>query len=105
MTFAADGRKIRHSFHRVMMRSAAKLAYPQAQAAIDGRPDDTTGPILDAVLKPLWAAYEVLKRGRNAREPLELDLPERKILLKPTAPSTASSCPTGSMRTSSSKNS
>ena len=36
-----------------------------------------------AVLKPLWAAYEVLKRGRDAREPLELDLPERKILLKP----------------------
>ena len=82
MTFAADGRKIRHSFHRVMMRSSAKLAYPQAQAAIDGRPDDTTGPILDGVLKPLWAAYDVLKRGRNAREPLELDLPERKILLK-----------------------
>ena len=82
MTFAADGHKIRHSFHRVMMRSFAKLAYPQAQAAIDGRPDDTTGPILDGVLKPLWAAYDVLKRGRNAREPLELDLPERKILLK-----------------------
>ena len=83
MTFGADGRKIRHSFHRVMMRSAAKLSYPQAQAAIDGRPDDTTGPILEPVLQPLWAAYEVLKRGRNAREPLELDLPERKILLKP----------------------
>src|SRR4029077_14104392 len=82
MTFAADGRKIRHSFHRVMMRSFAKLAYPQAQAAIDGRPDDTTGPILDGVLKPLWAAYDALKRGRHVREPLELDLPERKILLK-----------------------
>ncbi len=35
------------------------------------------------MLKPLWAAYDVLKRGRNARQPLELDLPERKILLKP----------------------
>ncbi len=82
MTFAADGRKIRHSFHRVMMKSAAKLAYPQAQAAIDGRPDDKTGPILETVLKPLWDAYAVLKRGREARQPLELDLPERKILLK-----------------------
>jgi ribonuclease R len=29
------------------MRSAAKLNYQQAQAAIDGRPDDTTGPLLD----------------------------------------------------------
>ncbi|MDQ2632968.1 MAG: RNB domain-containing ribonuclease, partial [Pseudomonadota bacterium] len=35
------------------------------------------------VLKPLWDAYAVLKRGRTARQPLELDLPERKILLKP----------------------
>ncbi|WP_054308739.1 ribonuclease R [Mesorhizobium sp. 1M-11] len=82
MTFSAEGRKIRHSFHRVMMKSAAKLAYPQAQAAIDGVPDDKTGPLLDSVLKPLWDAYAVLKRGRDARQPLELDLPERKILLK-----------------------
>jgi ribonuclease R len=82
MTFSAEGRKIRHSFHRVMMKSAAKLAYPQAQAAIDGAPDDKTGPILDTVLRPLWDAYAVLKRGRDARQPLELDLPERKILLK-----------------------
>ena len=37
MTFSADGRKLRHTFHRVMMRSVARLAYPQAQAAIDGR--------------------------------------------------------------------
>jgi ribonuclease R len=83
MVFTADGRKLRHSFHRIMMRSVVKLAYPQAQAAIDGRPDDKTSPILETVLKPLWAAYAALKRGRAAREPLELDLPERKILLKP----------------------
>jgi ribonuclease R len=83
MTFTADGRKIRHFFHRIMMRSAARLAYPQAQAAIDGRPDEATGPILETVLRPLWDAYAVLKRGRDQREPLELDLPERKILLKP----------------------
>lgn len=83
MTFTAEGRKIRHSFHRITMRSAAKLAYPQAQAAIDGKPDEKTHPILDPVLKPLWAAYAALQRGRDARQPLELDLPERKILLKP----------------------
>ncbi|MER9253731.1 ribonuclease R [Mesorhizobium sp. M0598] len=82
MTFSADGHKLRHSFHRVMMKSAAKLAYQQAQAAIDGAPDDTTGPIVDTVLKPLWDAYAILKRGRDTRQPLELDLPERKILLK-----------------------
>ncbi|RWM08122.1 ribonuclease R [Mesorhizobium sp.] len=83
MTFSAEGRKLKHSFHRIMMKSAAKLAYPQAQAAIDGAPDKKTRPILDSVLKPLWDAYAVLKRGRDARQPLELELPERKILLKP----------------------
>ena len=35
------------------------------------------------VLKPLYAAYEALKKARDARAPLDLDLPERKILLKP----------------------
>ena len=84
MIFAADGRKIRHTFHRIMMRSAARLAYPQAQAAIDGtagrrRPRRSS----TRVLKPLWDAYAVLKRGRDKRQPLDLDLPERKILLKP----------------------
>jgi ribonuclease R len=83
IVLAPDGRKRSHSFHRILMRSAAKLSYAQAQAAIDGKPDDTTGPLLDPILKPLYAAYDVAKRGREARDPLELDLPERKILLKP----------------------
>jgi ribonuclease R len=83
MVIANDGRKRSHSFHRILMRSAAKLNYAQAQAAIDGRPDDTTGPLLDPILKPLYAAYATIKRARDARDPLDLDLPERKILLKP----------------------
>ena len=78
-----DGRKRRHSVHRITMRSAAKLSYAQAQAAIDGRPDDVTGPLVDSILRPLWAAYEALARARDERGPLSLDLPERKILLKP----------------------
>ncbi|MGY3690381.1 ribonuclease R [Bradyrhizobium sp. USDA 3240] len=82
MVIGSDGRKRSHTFHRVLMRSAAKLAYAQAQAAIDGRPDDTTGPLLDPILKPLWSAYELVKLARNERDPLDLDLPERKILLK-----------------------
>ncbi len=32
----ADGRKRSHTFHRVLMRSAAKLHYAQAQDATDG---------------------------------------------------------------------
>ncbi|MBC8719057.1 MULTISPECIES: ribonuclease R [Brucella/Ochrobactrum group] len=83
MIFDANGHKKSHKFHRILMRSAAKLAYAQAQAAIDGATDEKTAPILDTILKPLWAAYGALKRGRDAREPLELDLPEKKILLGP----------------------
>jgi len=83
MVIGPDGRKIRHSFHRVMMRSAEKLSYSQAQAAIDGRPDEVTKPILDTILKPLWAGYALVKKARDIREPLYLDLPERKIVLKP----------------------
>jgi len=83
MVIGNDGRKRSHSFHRVLMRSAAKLNYAQAQAAIDGRPDDTTGPLLEPILKPLYDAYAVVKRARDERDPLDLDIPERKILLKP----------------------
>ncbi|WP_315833367.1 ribonuclease R [Bradyrhizobium prioriisuperbiae] len=82
MVIAPDGRKKSHTFHRVLMRSAAKLSYAQAQAAIDGRPDDITGPLLTPILEPLYAAYACVKRARDERDPLDLDLPERKILLK-----------------------
>src|SRR5580693_8188447 len=82
LVIGADGRKRSHSFHRILMRSAAKLSYAQAQAAINGHPDDTTGPLLAPILKPLYAAYAAVKRARDERDPLDLDLPERKILLK-----------------------
>ncbi len=82
MIIGKDGRKKSHTFHRVLMKSAAKLNYQQAQAAIGGAPDEDTGPLLDNVLRPLYAAYDALKRAREARGPLDLDLPERKIVLK-----------------------
>jgi len=81
MVFDAQGHKRSHGFHRVMIRSAAKLSYQQAQAAIDGEPDDATGPLLEPILKPLWAAYAAMTRARERRQPLDLDLPERKIVL------------------------
>ena len=77
----ARGVKQSHSFHRVLMKSAGKLAYQQAQAAIDGQPDDLTGPLLRPILSPLYAAYDALKIAREAREPLDLELPERKLVL------------------------
>jgi len=81
MTFDKDGRKQEHRFVRGLMRSAASLSYEQAQAAIDGRADEVTGPLLDTVLRPLWGAYASLVLARTERGPLDLDLPERKILL------------------------
>ena len=82
MVFSKEGRKAGHTFHRIMMRSAAKLSYQKAQAAIDGKTDDKTGPMLEPILKPLWNAYRIMKIGRDRRQPLELDMPERKIILK-----------------------
>ena len=79
MVFNADGRKLRHRFMRATMRSAAKLSYEDAQTAIDGTPTDKSGPLLDPVLKPLWAAYSCVKQARDKRGPLELEMPERRV--------------------------
>jgi ribonuclease R len=81
MVIGADGRKRSHTFHRVLMRSAAKLSYQQAQAAMDGWVDETTGPLIASILEPLYSAYRVLKREREERAPLDLDIPERKLVL------------------------
>jgi ribonuclease R len=83
MVFGAEGRKRSHKFERGLMRSAAKLSYEQAQAAIDGAPDDKTGPLMDRVLSPLWEAYRVMLKGREARAPLAIETLERKIEISP----------------------
>ncbi|WP_182087036.1 ribonuclease R [Aureimonas sp. ME7] len=81
MVFDAQGDKRRHQFHRIMMRSHAKFAYEDAQAAIDGASDLAEPRLVDTVLRPLWAAYHALTQARIRRQPLDLDLPERKIVL------------------------
>lgn len=81
MVLDADGRKLSHRFTRGLMRSAASLTYGQAQAAADGQPDAATAPILATVVAPLWAAWRAVAKDRGARQPLNLDLPERRIIL------------------------
>ncbi|WP_299592179.1 ribonuclease R [uncultured Tateyamaria sp.] len=81
MQIDAHGEKIGHSFHRGLMRSPASLHYEEVQAAIDGHPNDRTQPLLEPVLRPLYAAYAALVEARKRRQPLELDLPERQIVL------------------------
>jgi ribonuclease R len=76
-----NGELKRHKFVRGLMRSAARLIYEQAQAARDGQPDEVTGPLLEPVIAPLYGAYEALLRGRAARGTLELEIPERQVIL------------------------
>ncbi len=68
-------------FKRAMMRSAARLTYEQVQAASDGNPDDTTGPLMDPVIRPLYGAYDILLKAREERGALEIDMPERVVRL------------------------
>ncbi len=77
----ADGTLLRHRFVRGMMRSAARLTYDQVQEARNGNPDDTTGALAGPVIEPLYGAYESLLRAREARGVLELDLPERRVVI------------------------
>ena len=65
-------------FTRAVIRVAANMAYENAQAAIDGARDDA---LLEPVLKPLWACWALLAKARDEREPLDLDLPERRVVL------------------------
>lgn len=81
MRIDADGNKVAHEFHRALMKSAASLNYEEVQAAVDGAPNDKVAPLLDKVIRPLYAAYAALKKARAVRQPLELDLPERQIVL------------------------
>jgi ribonuclease R len=76
-----DGEPRHHSFVRGLMRSAARLTYEQVQAARDGHPDDTTGPLLKTVIGPLYGAFEALLAARQRRGTLDLDLPELRIVI------------------------
>ncbi|WP_226780143.1 ribonuclease R [Oceaniglobus trochenteri] len=80
MRIDAEGNKIDHRFHRAMMRSQASLPYEEVQAAIDGDVSDRLVPMMDHI-EHLYAAYHALRKARAQRQPLELDLPERQIVL------------------------
>ena len=79
MRIDAQGRKIDHRFTRGLMKSVASLNYQQVQNAVDGNPDEKTEALVEPILKPLFEAYRLLARARDARQPLDLDLPERRI--------------------------
>ncbi|WP_159709244.1 ribonuclease R family protein [Sphingomonas sp. AX6] len=100
-----DGKLSDWRFTRAVIRVAANIAYEDAQAAIDAhqakiksvriersrdtQPDaqrvstslETNGDLVEAALLPLWNCWAALSKARDAREPLDLDLPERRIVL------------------------
>ncbi len=83
LTVKADGTLKDWRFTRAVVRIAANIAYEDAQAAIDGTPHEGTWDqaLVDSALKPLWACWKALAAARDKREPLDLDLPERRVVL------------------------
>ncbi|AMW35675.1 ribonuclease R [Haematospirillum jordaniae] len=89
MWFDAKGKKIRHTFIRGLMKSKARLTYTQVQNAFDGIMDETTSPLDEDVLKPLYGCFKALRSHREHRGALEITIPERKILVDDTGAVTA----------------
>jgi ribonuclease R len=70
----ADGKVSSFRFTRALVRIAHNIAYEDAQKAVDaGDPPEH--------LANLWAAWRALADARAARDPLELELPERRVVL------------------------
>ncbi len=82
LTIAKDGKLKAWRFTRAVIRVAANIAYEHAQAAIDGAADaPVPHELVDGALRPLWECWAALAKARADREPLDLDLPERRIVL------------------------
>lgn len=61
-------------FTRAIVRIAEVIAYEEAQRRIDAGE-------AEAHLANLWEAWRLLEKARNARDPLNLELPERRVVL------------------------
>ena len=81
MTIDDSGELLSHSFERALIRSAARLTYDQVQAWHEGRRDEAGIDIEDGILANLFGAWTALDAARQAREPLALNLKERRVLL------------------------
>ena len=77
LVIEANGALKSWKFTRAVIRVAANIAYEDAQRAID----TGEGDLLEEALKPLWACWAALAKARDKRDPLELDLPERRVML------------------------
>lgn len=93
----AEGKVTKFRFTRALVRIAHNIAYEDAQAIVDGETRssraksrghdegvstalDTNGEV-EKILTNLWDAWRALAAARAARDPLELELPERRVVL------------------------
>ncbi len=74
MVIDSRGRVTAWRFTRAIVRIAEVIAYEEAQARID---EDRA----EAYLGNLWACWTALAKARADRDPLNLDLPERRVML------------------------
>lgn len=80
MIISSNGKMKSHRFKRGLMRSKARLTYNQVQQAIDGNFDNTTKPLWEDVIKPLYGAYQSLLKARKSRGTLDLNIPEHQVI-------------------------
>ena len=78
MMIDARGVKKSHRFMRAVMRSHAKLSYEEAQKISEGGP---AASLIVKTVNDLYAAFRARWEERGKRAPLDLDLPERRIIL------------------------
>ncbi|MEM8770710.1 MAG: ribonuclease R [Pseudomonadota bacterium] len=78
MILDSGGNKKSHRFMRAIMRSAAKLSYEEAQAISEGA---GAAPEIQQAVSNLFGAFRARWTERQKRSPLDLDLPERKVIL------------------------
>ncbi len=71
---SGEGKVTSFRFTRALVRIAHNIAYEDAQKAVDsGNPPE--------YLVNLWDAWKALSAARDARDPLGLELPERRVVL------------------------
>lgn len=82
LTVDKHGKVTSWRFTRALVRLRANIAYERAQAAYDADSSDAgwDEDVLPA-LRHLWACWTLLAKARAARAPLDLDLPERQVIL------------------------
>jgi ribonuclease R len=81
LVVCGDGALKSWRFSRARIRVAANIAYEDAQAAMNGTVGLVDPAIVEDALKPLWACWRALFVAREKRQPLDLDLPDRRVML------------------------